>query len=483
LSLVVSLCAFGCDESAGDEDPNLGPLQAEVTADNYVDLAATAAEVARDAWVANMLVRGVARQLYLNFLETPATLAAPATTSAVSVDPVCDSGTSTFTADPASPGRYEVEYAECFLSTDRCTINGIVALQEGEVDGDPFTAEGSGLLVECEVVGSFDLDGSRISCDYDEFDDEPRFDADCEFDLPGVRGSVSRLDFELSEVQTSGLSYEVGVLAKVVDPDHGEFSFEAIDLDIDSCLWAVPYSGSLGGGRDYGTAPMFWATFGGSCASFTACFFETQEDLDRLECTLSTVVSWEDVAPPATDGVVQPVSVKATSYYNATTDPNNLINGSGLSGTGPLEDQTHALSSNANGMWHAGPVAGALGGPTGDPPTVSGQALEFDLGVNMNLEGAYIWNSSQAPTTDRGVEDYEILVSSADTGSFVSAGTFRLAQNSNDPRQIGTLSQFVAFEAVDVRRVRFEIQSAHSGESAEYVGLSEVAFLANDSPE
>ena len=57
------------------------------------------------------------------------------------------------------------------------------------------------------------------------------------------------------------------------------------------------------------------------------CFFETQEDLDRLECTLTTAVSWDDVAPPATDGVVQPVSVKATSYYNATTDPSQCCDG------------------------------------------------------------------------------------------------------------------------------------------------------------
>jgi len=216
-----------------------------------------------------------------------------------STDPLCDTGTSSLTEDGANPGRYEIEYVDCVQieQSQTCTIDGLLILEEGEVDGAPFTAQGSNLQVDCSVWGTFDFDASRLACDYDARGGEPIFDIDiCTLDLPVITGHVSGLDYAVSSIEATGPSDAALALGMIVDPDHGEFSFETTELDIETCDWNVPYTGLVGSGREFGKAPQAWAIFEDNCDEFTACYFETQDDLDAIRCTLTSAVEWADVA-------------------------------------------------------------------------------------------------------------------------------------------------------------------------------------------
>ena len=182
----------------------------------------------------------------------------------------------------------------------------------------------------------------------------------------------------------------------------------------------------------------------------------------------------------STLSIVTPVSVWTTSDWGnpPAADRNNLINGSGLSGTGPIRSQTHDNPDNALTMWHVGVADGGLGGPTGAPPEVASQAVVFDLGDRVDVEGGFFWNHNQFPVTGRGVKDFEILVSSDSdplTARFSSLGQFHLARAGGGPAEP---SQFRAFPSLNVRLVRFDIESAHSGLTNDWVGLSEVRFAA-----
>ncbi len=178
-------------------------------------------------------------------------------------------------------------------------------------------------------------------------------------------------------------------------------------------------------------------------------------------------------------GVVTPDSVVTTSYYSSDTANENMIDGSGLSGAGAVETQVHDAHAGGSGftMWHAGSVDGGLGGPTGTPPPVAGQAVVFDLGERVWLDGVYIWNHNQAGATGRGVNEFEILVSGGTdplTATFTSVGSFSLAQACGCATEPAQLVSFAA--EVSARLVKFDIETAHSGQANDYVGLSEVRF-------
>lgn len=177
-------------------------------------------------------------------------------------------------------------------------------------------------------------------------------------------------------------------------------------------------------------------------------------------------------------GVLTPSDALTTSYWSGVGDgdPIDMIDGGGLSGSGPVQTRTHDNSGNATTMWHAGNVTGALGGPAGNPPFVADQAVVFDLGALFDLGGAFVWNHNQANATERGVAQFEILVSADSdplTATFTSLGTFALAQAGGS---VAEPAQLIPFAASQVRLVKFDILSAHSGLANEYVGLSEVRF-------
>ncbi|MEI7766630.1 MAG: PEP-CTERM sorting domain-containing protein [Phycisphaerae bacterium] len=176
--------------------------------------------------------------------------------------------------------------------------------------------------------------------------------------------------------------------------------------------------------------------------------------------------------------IITPTSVTASSYYNPQTAPTNLINGSGLYSPGEILTKLHGANPAADDMWHGGGGQGTGGGA----PVVADQYVIFDLGSNAALSKAHIWQFNQTNLTQRGVHSFNILVSSQATGAITTdLGVFNLTQADG---LTGTAVQSLNLSgATNVRRVEFKINSAWSGSTNDYVGLSEVRFEGVAVPE
>lgn len=179
-------------------------------------------------------------------------------------------------------------------------------------------------------------------------------------------------------------------------------------------------------------------------------------------------VFWLSSAAAHAD-LVTPVSATATTSF--AIPPSAMIDGSGLSGMGneppPVPTQTH--DTVEDNMWIA-----ALSSAAQD------QSLEFTLDFNYDLSSAIIWNYNGVDgfgtdNSGRGIDEFDMLVSPDLTSPFVSVGTFSLAKA--DPLFTPELAAetFALTGATNVRRVKFDIISAHDGVDA-LVGLSEVRF-------
>jgi len=159
---------------------------------------------------------------------------------------------------------------------------------------------------------------------------------------------------------------------------------------------------------------------------------------------------------------ITPVSATASTFFSPDQDPVNLINDSGF-GTDRGIGAVHDNNVGAGTMWHSS------GGVVDD------ESLLFDLGVtHSQLEAAIVWNHNQAGLTERGVDEMEILVS-PDNVSFTSLGLFNLDEAGGVAGEPG---QWLQLDHVGhFRYVRFDINSAISGATNEFVGLSEVRFI------
>ena len=202
--------------------------------------------------------------------------------------------------------------------------------------------------------------------------------------------------------------------------------------------------------------------------------------------------------------VITPVSVQATSEFGEVDvfgDGNlsavfvtSLIDGSGLVGPDglpcdlPTDECLHDFDGSATTMWHAGGFDAGLPGGVGptlsDPPLVEDQQVEFDLGASYEVTTAYVWQMNQggafgALAPERGVDEMTILASpDANGDTFTTVGTFFLEVEAGDSLISAQELDLSAIEGT-VRRIRFDIQSAHNPEApkvAEFVGLSEVRF-------
>lgn len=200
------------------------------------------------------------------------------------------------------------------------------------------------------------------------------------------------------------------------------------------------------------------------------------DTLLRGLCAAAAVVS-VGFAASAHAAMITPTAVSATSWYDDGSidlPPENLINGSNFNDTGNPLTSTHGNGQLADGMWSAASGQGASG-----PAVVDAQEVIFDLGGAYDLAGAYIWQKNQTfvgvPTLTRGVNELEILVSADGGINFASIGLFNLViagGTSTEPVQVKTFASV----ALGVTHVKFNINSALSGNANEYVGLSEVRF-------
>jgi hypothetical protein len=195
--------------------------------------------------------------------------------------------------------------------------------------------------------------------------------------------------------------------------------------------------------------------------------------------------------------VLTPTGVLATSEFGAVeflglsdVFAEDLIDGGGLMDADEtpdnILDDLHDNDAFWTNGWHSGDFSAGLPGGLdndGDPftaPPVDEQIIEFQLGGLAAVSRAHIWQQNQSGLATnlaplRGVDEFEILVSTDISGDvFVSAGQFRLEPEEGSmpvPAQVIQLANPVV-----ARRIRFDINSAQSGELNEFVGLAEVRF-------
>jgi hypothetical protein len=184
----------------------------------------------------------------------------------------------------------------------------------------------------------------------------------------------------------------------------------------------------------------------------------------RMLAAIAAAAGGMALSPRAAAQAIVPVSVQASSTYGADQTPANLINGSGLAGSGEVLARTHDNQGSAMTMWHS--AGGA----------VASTWVQFDLGISYTLSGTHVWNMNQANLTGRGVRSVRILTSPSATGDVTDlVGTFELTQGTGFA---GLPAQVIAFDPplAGVRRVRFEVLSVWSGLVNDYTGLSEVRF-------
>lgn len=170
------------------------------------------------------------------------------------------------------------------------------------------------------------------------------------------------------------------------------------------------------------------------------------------------------LGPASADAaLIAPISATATSQLDATYAPIRAINGSGLNAP---DDQTatHNAGSGVNTMWLSSNV-----GVT----TAVGQSITFDLGSEMDLDGAFIWNYNQDNQSGRGFLNFDIFVGGAAdptaTTFLEAASIVRYPVTSGVARG----AEFEAFSANDVRYLRF-VSTSNGNNNV--IGLSEVRF-------
>jgi hypothetical protein len=156
--------------------------------------------------------------------------------------------------------------------------------------------------------------------------------------------------------------------------------------------------------------------------------------------------------------VITPVGATLTDEWQSV---GLAIDGSGLSGTGQVINQTHSTDWTAIAMAH----------PTTAP------TFTFDLGSLCDLARAYIWNGNMdysEDQTDRGIQNFDIYVS---PDSDPLTATWTLLGNYTIPKaSLSDVSaEVVSFSATDVRLVKFDVQSNYG--DPDCTTLSEVRFM------
>ena len=185
------------------------------------------------------------------------------------------------------------------------------------------------------------------------------------------------------------------------------------------------------------------------------------------------------VAPLRGSSVIKGVTTTASSWWDDQVGTasyqwvGNLTNNSLMSVPYDVT-ATHAPNNDAFGMWHA--KAWSV-----DPnPTVT-----FNLGGAFDLEGMHIWNGNQALNAahiQRGVKDFQLLISTDGGGNFTLLGTYSLTV-SPLPAQAISAQNFDLRGRNGVTHVRIRVLSNHHPSNDDYSSLSEVMFTAASAPE
>ena len=160
----------------------------------------------------------------------------------------------------------------------------------------------------------------------------------------------------------------------------------------------------------------------------------------------------------ANAAVISGVNAVASSDWASpgTVEAAQLVNDSGLSAPGSLA-ATHSEDGSAIGQWHSNSA-------------VTGVTVTFDLGGTFDLNSAHIWQANQPGNFGRGVNQFDILISTdgLNYSEVVTDTTLAISGGGEINAQVKGLVQS------GVTHVQFHIDTSHG--DANFVGLSEVKF-------
>lgn len=166
-----------------------------------------------------------------------------------------------------------------------------------------------------------------------------------------------------------------------------------------------------------------------------------------------------------TNIIITPVDALASDAFPGF-GATNLINSTGLNGE--LGPPPTAVHSNAEGQ----PIYWL-----GNPPSVEGTTIEFDLGGVFDVERTHIWNFNEFGFTGDGIALF--AVEGAGTNGVFNS----IVPVTSVPPATGQ-SNYTAHSidfnpvATNLTQIRFVVQSNHDGVTSNggFVGLSEVRF-------
>lgn len=154
----------------------------------------------------------------------------------------------------------------------------------------------------------------------------------------------------------------------------------------------------------------------------------------------------------------------------------NLVNNAGLVGAGPYgENSLHTENTGAADQWHSS------GGVVND------QFITFDLdsvGTQAyDLTSIHIWQANQSNNYGRGVKQFDLLYSTNNGASWLTALTDSTLAISSGGANVSNAAQNFSLALAGVTHVKIEIDSSWNGTTNDYVGLSEVKFSGTAVPE
>ncbi len=387
-----------------------------------------------------------------------------------------------------------------FLYTATCT---------GEVTIDTEGSDDPNM--DDTVLSAYDVcGGDELACDDD-----------------GGTGALSRIQLEVTEgqavyIRVAGFSSDCGLFFLNVqcedsgaccnedlscsdnvtqtDCEAGGGEFSGVDTTCDSivcggacclgeggCIQALNESAcqALGGAFQGDGVSCSQIT----CPSLGPCCLEQAticSDLIEEVCTDQGGV-W--FGPSGLNPVSGVTVVEVSSHQDPSLmAPDNIIDGSGLSTLGPIDQRTHSngfpWGGGSNIFWHSCEHEGqscGLGTDYGDPDlTPDDVFITLDLNGTYDIDHMLVWNFnavwSGGDETDRGIQQYDLLVAPdgvdptvpANFTPIVTDGLLLQAGGDAEP------AQFVPLSVLQVRYVRIEADSNFGGT---VTGLSEVRFM------
>ena len=171
--------------------------------------------------------------------------------------------------------------------------------------------------------------------------------------------------------------------------------------------------------------------------------------------------AWVDDDQIRIASIIVPVAATASSVAREGLDPTHVIDGSGLL-TPQAPFSLHTAGNERGTMWRS----------SNKVDSAIGAWIQFDLGREMDITGAYLWNYNADNTQQRGFLKYDVWVADSSGELYLltdDATIDRYPQGAGTPNG----PEFSAFTASGIRFIRFVSESQSTND---VIGLSEVRF-------